>query len=140
MNRSALAAVTASFLLWALTVPTAAQPKDGARIEKKANVKETKGRLPAHFAKVVDDQQRERIYGIQAAYSERIDALRAQLERLEAQRDAEIRAVLTPAQRRQLEQLIVDAKAVKEGKAARKVGEANKAVGPAMKITAKKPG
>lgn len=64
-----------------------------------------RGRLPAYYGQVVNQQQREQIYAIQAKYSARIAELQKQLEELRAQRDAEIEKVLTPEQLKRIAEL-----------------------------------
>jgi len=58
----------------------------------------------------VDQQQRQTIYGIQKEYSIQIKNLKAQLAALIKQRDAEIAAVLSPHQKKQVEQAAAAAK------------------------------
>jgi hypothetical protein len=72
-----------------------------------------KGRLPAHYSKLVDEAQRQRIYDIQAFYAPQIDDLKQQLDALIARRDAEVHAVLSPAQQRQLEMILANGKGAK---------------------------
>lgn len=67
--------------------------------------KEFRGRLPPHFGQVVNEEQRQRIYAIQREYAARIDVLKAQLEAIEAERDARVYSVLTPPQRQRVEML-----------------------------------
>jgi len=62
-------------------------------------------RLPMYYAKVVDEKQRQKIYDIQRKYHPQIADLQKQLEKLIAQRDAEIEAVLTPQQKAEIEKL-----------------------------------
>ena len=76
--------------------------------------KKSKGRLPAHYRKVVDQKQRETIYGIQKEYSAQIKDLRAQLAALIKQRNAKIAAVLSPQQQKKVEQAAAAAKAKRE--------------------------
>ena len=64
-----------------------------------AQEKKAKGRLPAYYAAVVNDQQRLAIYSIQAKYDQQLAALNEQLQALEKRRDAEIESVLSPEQK-----------------------------------------
>jgi hypothetical protein len=80
-----------------------------------------RGRLPNYYNRVVDEEQREKIYGIQKEYAVKIDALKAQLEALMAERDAKVADVLTPEQLEQVEKLRAEAKAKqKRGKTTKK--------------------
>ena len=72
----------------------------GMKIEKKF-VK----RLPNHYRDAITDEQREKIYEIQAAYFGPIEMLSLRLERLTAERDAQIEAVLTAEQKKRIEAL-----------------------------------
>ncbi len=62
-----------------------------------------RGRLPAHYGRVVDQQQREAIYRIQEEYRPKITDLQAQLDVLRRERNEKIEAVLRPEQRQQIE-------------------------------------
>ncbi len=73
------------------------------------DAKEFKGRLPAYYSGVVTEGQRREIYKIQERYAVRIDELKAQLEALEQERDDEIEAVLTKAQRERVQKAREDA-------------------------------
>lgn len=65
-----------------------------------------RGRLPNHFGKLgVTEEQRERIYAIQADYNEQIEELLSQIEALRTQRDDEIESILTPGQKLRLQEL-----------------------------------
>ena len=68
-----------------------------------------KGRLPAHYSKVVTPQQRYRIYYIQYRYQQAISKLEKQLDWLKQHRESEIAKVLTNAQRARVEQLRLQA-------------------------------
>src|SRR5262245_34698197 len=81
-------------------VKSAAQTKSEAKKPTKA-----RGRLPAFYNQVVDDEQRERIYTVQQKYADEIDRLEAQLNDLIDKRDAEVAAVLTEQQLEQVNQL-----------------------------------
>jgi hypothetical protein len=60
--------------------------------------KEVKGQLPAYFKDVVNDEQKTKIYGIQAKYRPQIEDLQDQLEALRKKQSDEIDAVLTKEQ------------------------------------------
>jgi Spy/CpxP family protein refolding chaperone len=64
----------------------------------------------------VDATQKQKIYTIQAQYEPQIDALKKQLDDLIAKEKAEIRAVLTPEQRKQLDQTVGDTSKAKSSK------------------------
>ncbi len=88
--------------------------KDDAKppeAKKKPKPKEVKGRLPAYYGEVVDQKQRDAIYAIQAEYAPKIDALKAQLDALEKERDEKVAAVLTEEQVKKVEALKEAAKA-----------------------------
>jgi hypothetical protein len=77
-----------------------------------------KGRLPAGYAKIVDETQRQKIYGIQAKYASKIDDLQKQLQDLTAKRDSEIRGVLTADQQKKLDEATGDTSKAKSMKKA----------------------
>jgi hypothetical protein len=127
MIRCSLAAVlVAAFLLPAWIAPVVAQPKEA----KKAAAK---GRLPTYYAQIVTEDQRQRIYQIQASYDPEIDALQAELDALIAKRDAEIRDVLSPTQQRRLDARIAEAQAKRAAKAEKKAAEKKRNVVPVKK-------
>ncbi|NUQ63022.1 MAG: hypothetical protein HUU20_11060 [Pirellulales bacterium] len=86
------------------TLPATAESSVGGGASP-AKAAKFRGRLPAYFAKVVDDQQRRKIYGIQEEYHERIEALKAQLAAMMEERDQMIEAILTPDQRQQIDRM-----------------------------------
>jgi len=55
-------------------------------------------RLPNNFGPLVNNEQREEIYRIQAEYHELLTLLETRVELLRRERDAKIEGVLTPAQ------------------------------------------
>lgn len=66
-------------------------------VKKKERAK-PRGRLPAYFATVVSQEQREKVYSIQGKYSKQIEDLQRQMDELTATRDKEVDGVLTPEQ------------------------------------------
>lgn len=61
-------------------------------------------RLPAHYADVVNQEQREKIYKLQEEYKPKIDEIQAQLNALKKELDDKISAVLTAEQRKRVEE------------------------------------
>ena len=97
------------------------EAKGAKRKSKKAAAGDTKSdkksanRLPVYFGKIgLTDEQREKIYAVQAKSSEQIDALKKQLQDLEQKRDDEIQAVLTAEQKTKLAELQSEAKQAKK--------------------------
>ena len=76
--------------------PAAAAPKER---------KKPRGRLPAYYARVVTNKQREEIYEIQGKYGEQIAKLKEELESLTSKRDSEVEKVLTDEQRTEIAKL-----------------------------------
>jgi hypothetical protein len=132
MIRCAFCVMAVVFWLgpWAVCSLSQAQDKPGDARERPVPKKLIKGRLPAYYASIVNDEQRQRIYQIQASYNPKIDALQAEIEALVARRDAEIRGVLTPDQQKRLDARMSESRA---GKAARRAGEKDKAM-PVKKV------
>ncbi len=77
--------------------------------------KKAQGRLPPGYKGVADDAQKAKIYKIEEDYAPRMEALHEQLKQLRAQRDAEVKALLTPEQQKQVKQALAESK-VKRGK------------------------
>jgi hypothetical protein len=94
------------------------QDKAGQKKEAKSN--KAKGRLPAYYADVVSQEQREKIYAIQAKYAEQIKALNDQLEALEKKQNDEIAGVLSAEQKEKVEAARAEAAAKKKKKSADK--------------------
>ena len=67
--------------------------------------------MPANYGKVIDEKQREQIYGIQEEYGPKIEELKKQLETLTTERDEKIDALLTPEQLKKIDDLKAEAKA-----------------------------
>ena len=92
--------------------------------EKKASGKKAKGekaakprgRLPNYFSGVVNDEQREKIYAIQKQCEPKISDLRKELDSLIKARDEKINALLTPEQKKKIEDLKAAAKQSREKK------------------------
>ena len=94
---------------WALAVPVLcamlvagglrAEQENGQQAAEKGEAStKLRGRLPPYFAAIVNAEQRQKIYELQAAYAAKIAALEEQIAQLVAQRDKDVDAVLTPEQ------------------------------------------
>jgi Spy/CpxP family protein refolding chaperone len=82
-----------------------AEPPGKPAVTAPKERKKPRGRLPAYFAKVVTDKQREQIYEIQAKYNDQIAKLKEQLVELSTKRDSEVEQVLTDEQRAEIAKL-----------------------------------
>lgn len=112
----------------AFAVTTVAQPvcsaenmapaKTTTKKKERAKVKKGRHRLPRYFRDVVGDEQREKIYNIQDEYRPKIAALKAEWKALLKERDEKIEAVLTPEQKRQIDEARAEAKAKRKAKKA----------------------
>ncbi len=99
-------------LLLVLTTSTIGQdnppqndPKNPAKEEPPLKYK---GVLPPNWGKLgLTEAQRQEIYKIQAKYNKEIDALEAKIKELKAARAKEERAVLTPEQKKRLEEILL---------------------------------
>ncbi len=67
-------------------------------------------RLPAYYARVVDEQQREQIYSILRACEEKLLPLREQINELELERDADVEKVLSEEQLAEVKRLTEEAR------------------------------
>jgi hypothetical protein len=76
-----------------------------------------KGQVPPYYGDVTNESQKEKIYGLQASYAEKITAAKAALDAVTAERDAAIAAVLTPEQQAQVAKLKADAEKARKEKA-----------------------
>jgi hypothetical protein len=89
---------------------------------KKANTTEKaekarKGTLPAYFADVVSEEQRQKIYSIQAKYADQLKELNEQLEAVRKKQNDDIDAVLTAEQKAKIDAARAEAAAKKKKKA-----------------------
>jgi KaiC/GvpD/RAD55 family RecA-like ATPase len=85
--------------------PTAATATKGAK---------PRGRLPVYYVRVVTQEQREKIYSLQAKFQTDIDRLLIELKKIERQRDLEVRGVLKPEQQEKVDEWVAEAKAKRE--------------------------
>jgi hypothetical protein len=67
-----------------------------------------KGFLPPNYSKLgLTDTQKQDVYNIQAKYNTKIDEYEAKIRELKAARDKEVKAVLTPEQKKRLEEILL---------------------------------
>ena len=115
MMRTIATRLVCWMMLMSLAVVFCAVEQPALGAEGKATLKKVLGRkgrrLPAHYAQVVNEKQREEIYKIEDEYQPKIEALQKQLDALRKERDEKISAVLTAEQKKQLEEAAVKAKA-----------------------------
>src|SRR5690606_32058376 len=81
--------------------PDKAAPRKG-RTPRNAKAPQ---RLPAHYAQVLDDAQRDEVARSYAKFNTRLAKLRAEIQTLTAERDAAMAAFLTEAQQKRLAEL-----------------------------------
>ena len=90
---------------WMVATAGGQVERDEPRTTQTKKASKLRGRLPAYFGKLVDDEQRQDIYQIQANYKDRIAKLQAALATMVQQRDREILLVLTEDQLKELKAL-----------------------------------
>lgn len=103
--------------------------------QKSEAKKQRTTRLPAHYAKVVNDEQRSEIYGIQEQFEPRLAKARAELKAIVDERDAAIEKVLSAAQRKEVDKL--RAEAAERRAALSKADASEEAVGAKEKAKSK---
>jgi hypothetical protein len=102
------------FLLAAPIVAVRVSGQDDAPATRKAESEpkpkpKSRGRLPMYYSRVVNSEQREKIYEIQAKFDKQIADLMAEIKSLQQQRDDEVHGVLTPEQQEEVAQLVAEA-------------------------------
>lgn len=117
-----LGASLAAWCLWGVVASANAWQSDGAKPANAGSADagaaepgakkrtEPRGRLPAYFGEVIDSQQREKIYELQARYLAEIKVLQDKIAEMEKKRDEDVRGVLTPEQAEKVKQLVDSAK------------------------------
>lgn len=100
-------------LVWAgMPIVRAADEKPAAKAGKpeaegkaKKSPADYRGPLPFYYGKVVSPDQKEKLYLITEKYAQEMKALQTKLRELEAARDKELEAALTPEQRARIQEL-----------------------------------
>jgi hypothetical protein len=108
------AALLLPTLVWAgmpvvMNVSSAADEKAAAAEKEAKPAKKApadyRGPLPFYYAKVVSPDQKEKLYVITEKYAAEIKQLQGKLKELEAARDKELEAALTPEQLTRIKEL-----------------------------------
>jgi len=98
--------------------------------EKKKEAKKSTNRLPSKFGKLgLTDAQKTKVYDVQEKHESEIESLNEKLKLAKAKRDAEVEAVLTPAQKKLLLEMSAtktEEKKTEEKKTEEKKGEEKK--------------
>lgn len=77
-------------------------------VKKDDPVVKAKGVLPMNWGKLgLTDTQKQDVYTVQSKYNTEIDKLDAKIKELKATRDKEMKAVLTPEQKKRLEEILL---------------------------------
>ena len=78
------------------------------KVDKPKDEASVKGRLPDNWARLdLSESQRTQIYKVQSKYNAEIKKLKDQIEELEGTRMKDMRAVLTPEQRKKLDLIVL---------------------------------
>lgn len=76
--------------------------------DSKKDATKSKGQLPAQWGKLgLTDEQKQKIYGVQATYRTKIQDLESQIKELRNKEKSEMTAVLTDAQKTKLRELLL---------------------------------
>ncbi len=127
-----LATLASTLVVTAVSLNSIGQDAKKADSKAKAGAKEKpKGRLPAYYKDVVTDDQRDKIYAIQAKYEKQLSDLQSQLDAVKAKQNDEIEGLLSAEQKEKLAKVKADADAKK--KTAKK-GDGDKATTPAEPV------
>ncbi len=79
-----------------------------AIVNKEDEPGKLRGQLPKGWGKIgLSDEQKQAIYRIQNKYNAEIERLQAKINELKTARDKEMRDILTPEQRKRLEQYLL---------------------------------
>ncbi|MBN9519673.1 hypothetical protein J0H58_14320 [bacterium] len=77
-------------------------------VKKDDPTPKAKGILPMNWGKLgLTDAQKQDVYTVQGKYNAEIDKLDAKIRELKAARDKEMKAVLTPEQKKRLEEILL---------------------------------
>lgn len=96
---------------------TVGQEKTSTKPTPAKVTKKPSGRLPAQYGKLgLSTEQRTKIYEIQADYKKQIGDLQKQIDALKGKQTSDIQAILTPDQKKKLDELLAAAKKATEAR------------------------
>jgi len=105
------------------------QTKSTGRKTKGDKSAKPRGRLPAYFSGIVTDEQRNKIYAIQKEFEPKIKELTLKLNALKKEQDDRIDALLTPEQKKQIEERKAAAKQAAAARQAKEKRESTESKG-----------
>jgi hypothetical protein len=122
------ASLAATLVVSAISLNSVGQDAKKADPKAKAGAKEKgKGRLPAYYKDVVSEEQRDKIYTIQAKYAKQLEDLQSQLDAARSKLNDEIEGLLTAEQKEKIAKLKAEAETKKKaGKKGAKPADAAK--------------
>jgi hypothetical protein len=83
-------------------------------VKKDEPVAKPKGFLPPYWKDIVSEDQKPKIYTVQAKYREKIEKLEAEIKALKDKRDKEMLEILSPEQKKRLEDKIKEKAGLKK--------------------------
>jgi len=96
----------------------------GASLLAQEAAKKERGPLPANFGKLaLSEEQKAKAYPIHEEYQAKIDELSAQIKKLQSERTAKLRELLTPGQKERLKELQAEDAARRAAETAKRAAE-----------------
>lgn len=122
------ASLAATLVVSVISLNSVGQDAKKADPKAKAGAKEKgKGRLPAYYKDVVTEEQRDKIYTIQAKYAKQLEDLQSQIDAARSKLNDEIEGLLSADQKEKLAKLKAEAETKKKaGKKGAKSADAAK--------------
>lgn len=102
-----LRASTFALFCGTLVLAAGLSAQDAKPVAKAEDTSKVKGFLPQNWGKIgLTDDQRQQVYKVQAKYNTEIEKLEAKIKELKGTRDQEMKAVLSPDQKKKLEEIL----------------------------------
>lgn len=83
-------------------------------VKKDEPAAKAKGQLPTYWKDIVSEDQKPKIYAVQTKYREKIDKLETEIKSLKEKRDKELLDILSPEQKKRLEDKIKEKAGLKK--------------------------